>query len=189
MARSKAKAVVEDDELDELEELDEVEPAPKKSSSKKAAPKSRRAADEDEEETPRSKKGRRASADDEESTAYGAKWLAEYISEETGKELTSVNIRVLLRKMARDGSLDREVGEDRSRYSFSGPNDPIVKAVLKHVKEGAIEKEKAERVADLKERKAAKKASKAKAAPEPDEDEDEDETEEPAPRKKATRRR
>ena len=170
MARTKKAAVVEvDDDLDELEELEE-EPAPKKA--KKAAPK---------------KAARRVAAEnDEESSAYGASWLAEHINEQTGKEYSSANIRTLLRKLARAGELDRAIGEDRGRYEFAGPNDPIVKAVLKAVKEGAVEKEKTERLAAVKDKK---KASKAKAAPEPDEDEDEDEDETPAPRKKATRRR
>lgn len=180
MARSKSKAVVEEDleELDELEEVEEA-PAPRKKASKKAAAV---------EEKP--KRRRAAADDDEESSAYGASWLADYINEATGKNYTAANIRVLLRKLAKDGVLDREVGEDRSRYAFTGPNDPIVKAALKHVKDGALEKEKAERLEAVKANKAAKKTGK-KAAPEPeeDEDEDDDEVETPAPKKRATRRR
>lgn len=179
MAKTKpAKAAVVEDDLDELEELEEIEEAPKKSKSTKAAP------------AKATKKARAAaSEDEEESTSRGAAWLAEYINEETGKEYTGANIRVLLRKLARSGVLDREIGEDRSRYAFTGPNDPIVKAALKAVKEGDLEREKAERLQAVKDGKATKKAAKKAAPVEPDEDEDEDEIEEPAPKKKATRRR
>lgn len=178
MARnSTKKAAVVDDDLEELDELEEVEEAPKaRKSSKKAAaaepaPKSRR---------------RAAAEDDEETQSYGASWLADYVNAEAGKNYSAANIRVLLRKLASDGTLDRAVGEDRSRYAFTGPNDPIVKAVLKHVKDGALEKEKAERLEAVKAKKAA---AKSKKAAEVDEDEDEDEIEEPAPKKRATRRR
>lgn len=181
MARGKSRAAVVDDELEELEELEDEAPAPK------AAKKTSKRAAAVEDEKPAKKSRRAASEDDEETQAYGAAWLAEYVNEQTDKTYTAANIRVLLRKLAKDGTLDREVGEDRSRYAFTGPNDPVVKAVLKHVKEGALEKEKAERLADVKAKKAAKAASK-KAAP-VEEDEDEDEVETPAPRKKATRRR
>lgn len=175
--KTKAAPVVEEmDDLDELEELEEEAP-PKKS--KKAAKT---------EEKPTKKARRTASEDDEESSAYGAKWLCEYISEQIGKEYTPASLRVLLRRLARSGELAREVGVDRGRYEFSGPNDPTVKTILKMVKEGAIEKEKADRLADVKEKKAAKKTAKA-AEPDDEDDDDEDEEEAPAPKKKATRRR
>lgn len=176
VARNSKKVVVEevDEELEELEEIEDDEaPAPKKGkkAAKAAAPakKAKPAADEDEDETP----------------TYGASWLADLVNETYDKEYTAANIRVLLRKMAKSGELDREVGEDRSRYSFSGPKDAAVKAVLAHVKAGTLEKEKAERLEAVKANKAAKKSTKAAAA-----DEDEDEEEAPAPKaKKATRRR
>lgn len=188
MAR-KSRAVVEDDdlELEELEEVDET-PAPKKASKKaaKAAPaeapakKSRKAASED---------------DDAESSAYGAAWLADYVNEQVeGKNYSAANIRVLLRKLAADGTLDREVGTDRSRYSFSGPNDPIVKAVVKHVKAGTLEAAQKARLEAVASKKAdaapAKKAGKKASAPVVEEDdEDEEEIETPKASKKATRRR
>lgn len=175
----KAKPVVEEvDELEELEELEEEAPPKKSKKTAKA------------EEKPAKKPRRAASEDDEETSAYNAKWLCEYITEQTGKEYTPASLRVLLRKMARSGDLAREVGVDRGRYEFTGPNDSVVKAVLKAVKEGAIEKEKTERLQAVKDKKAAGKKAKADPEPEDDDEDDEDEEEEaPAPKKKATRRR
>jgi hypothetical protein len=70
--------------------------------------------------------------------------------------------------MVKDGILVREEAEGRSRYSFSGPNDPQVKAIVKAIKEGYGEKAKQERLDNLKakrtEKPKAKKASKKSAA-------------------------
>jgi len=206
MAKTKGKAapVVEPDEdldieaeLDELDE-DEVLPAPKKSA-KKAAPVEDEEEDEDDEdEEPAPKQQRkRAAADTAETSTYNSAWLAEYVNEQCDKNYNPAAMRVLLRKLARAGKLGRNVGEDKSRYDFTGPQDPIVKLVVKAVREGVLDKARKEALDALKEKAAAKKAAAAEVsakksgkkatAPEPDEDEDEVET--PAPRKKATRRR
>lgn len=157
------------DDLDDLEVEDaeeEPEPAPKKSAKKKAA------------DAPAKPKA--------EPIQFGSAWLAEHVSKETGKDYNAFGIRTLLRKLVKDGVLDRNVGEDRSRYSFSGPNDATVKAVIKAIKSGDAEKAKAAKIEEAK-KAAAKKtaatadkpaAKKGKKAPEPevaDEDDDSDE--------------
>lgn len=155
MAKKGKNAVVEDLD-DDLELVDDEDEAPAKSSKKKgkAAP---------------------VKAEKAESTGMGAAWLAEYVNEELGTEYTAANMRVILRRMAADGDLEREVGTDRARYQFTGENDKIVKAVLKRVKSGEADTAKKERLA------AAKGGSKKKAV-------EIEETEE-APVKKATKKR
>jgi hypothetical protein len=161
-------AVETGEELEELED-DEVEdetPAPKKKAkpSKTAAPKA-------------------------EVVEFGSPWLAAHITEKTGETYDARGIRMLLRKLAKDGVHNRVVGEDRGRYSFSGPEDPTVKAVLAMVKSGAAKELKQAGLQAVKDKAAAKKAEKAKAkAAEVSEDEDDDEVEEapaPAPKRKA----
>lgn len=153
MPRRKAAAAVEPEveeieELDELEELEdpeeEVEEAPK-SKGKKAAPAKA---------TPPAKKAAPAA----EKSEYDSAWLAEYVTEETGQEYDARGIRMLLRKLAKDGLLEREVGTDRSRYVFpKGPNDPTVKQVVKLVKSGADKAIKNESLNDIKAKKAAER--------------------------------
>lgn len=137
------EAEVDEDELDttddELEELDEDEAA-------EAAPKKKKAA-----------------ADDDE-VVFGAADLAKLASKGREKPITPRDLRTLLRKMARDGRLSREITPgNRTRYSWSGPDDPEVRAILKALKGGELEQGKAEALAKLKEQKAAKQAAKAKA--------------------------
>lgn len=144
-----------DDELEELDEDEATEAAPKKKS--------------------------KASDDDE--VVFGAADLAKLASKGRDKPITPRDLRTLLRKMARDGRLNREITPgNRTRYSWSGPDDPEVKAILKALKAGELEQGKAEALAKLKEQKAAKQAAKAKAEkkagkkskPAPVEDDDED---------------
>lgn len=69
---------------------------------------------------------------------FDSTWLAEHVTEETGTDYTASGVRALLRKLAKDGTLDREVGVEHTRYSFpKGPNDPTVKRVVSLVKSGA----------------------------------------------------
>lgn len=169
--RKKAAAAVEEvEELDddlELEELDEAV----------------------EEDTKPAKKTRKKRAD---APAFGIQELCAHIKEETDKDYTPREVRTLLRKMARDGSarVNREISADnRSRYSWTGTDDPEVEAVIAAVAEGEIEADKKAALDALKQRKAEKDAAEGKAkpaakkaaakkkaapAPEPDEDEDED---------------
>lgn len=174
MPKTKAKRQVEEDEDLELDDLEEEVDD-----------------DEDEDEAPRaSKKGRKSAkgkgkaAPKKKEVVFGTAELLELINEETGRELTGRTLRPLLRKMAKLGTLDRSVGEDRTNYSWSGPNDPEVKRIVKAIRDGEFERHKQENLDKLKSGKASKKAAKkasskksVKRAPARDED-DEDEDEE-----------
>ena len=114
--------------------------------------------------------------------AFGVADIVTLIKEKLGETTTTRELRTLLRKMARDGRLDREIiPGNRARWEWSGPNDPEVKAILKAFKAGELEQDKKEKLEALKEQKAAKKAAKkaaAAAAAAEAEDDDEDEVEE-----------
>jgi hypothetical protein len=116
----------------------------------------------DEDEATDAAPSKNGSADE---VVFGASDLAKLLTEKTGKTVTARDLRTLLRKMARDGRINREItAGNRTRYSWSGPNDPEVKAVIKSVTSGELEQGKKEALAKLKEQKAAKNAEKAKAA-------------------------
>jgi hypothetical protein len=90
---------------------------------------------------------------------YGSAWLVDHVNAEAGTSYNASTLRILLRKLTRDGVLEREA-EGRQRYNFpKGANDPQVKAIVKAVKGGAAEKAKAERLEGLKEQRASKKKS------------------------------
>lgn len=131
---------IDEDEI-ELEEIDEVDEdeAPAKGKAKKAAP-----------------------ADD----VWGVRALIAHVKEVTGKEYNPREVRTLLRKLAReDGGVNREIiPGNKSRYEWSGPADPEVKAIVKAIKGGKIEASKKEALDKLKADKAAKTAAKQKAA-------------------------
>lgn len=98
--------------------------------------------------------------------AFGTKELADHVNEATGSSYDAYQLRILLRKLAKDGVIERDDSTGRARYSFTGPKDPQVKAIVKAVKEGAAEKAKEERLEGLKEkRKASKSTKKAGKAP------------------------
>ena len=150
--------LTEEADLTEDDEL-EVEEAPKAKKAKKAAPKNA-------------------------PVEFGTKELAEHVNTECGTSYDAYALRILLRKLTKDGVIERTESEGHSRYSFTGPKDAQVKAIVKAVKEGATEKAKQERLDGLKEKRAAAKkpaatkASKAKAAKakdvEPEVEDDED---------------
>ena len=68
------------------------------------------------------------------SNGYGTAWLVEHVNEELGTDLDGKALRVILRELTEDGVISRD---DRSRYSFKGPRDRAVLAVIKRVKSGA----------------------------------------------------
>lgn len=116
-----------------------------------------------------------------EEVVYGASDLAKTASKLMDKTITARQVRVLLRKMARDGRIEREIKQgNRSRYSWTGPKDPEVKMILKAIKDGELEQGQKEALAKLKEQKAAKakdkgkKGKKGKKDPEPEPDDDDD---------------
>lgn len=146
--KSKAKPVEVDEEIDELEELE----------------------DDSVEETKPAKKGATA-------VTFGVADLAAHLSEKHNKKITTRELRMLIRKLARDGRVDREIiPGNRSRYDWSGLNDPEVKRIIKAYEAGELEADKQEKLAELKKRgeakRAAKKAAAAAAAEEEDEDDD-----------------
>lgn len=114
---------------------------------------------------------------------FGTKQLADHINAETGSSYDSYALRVVLRKMTKDGILERNEADSRSRYSFTGPEDPQVQAIVNALKEGYGEKAKQARLDELKAKReagkttkkpAARKAKAAKAEPAPEAVEDED---------------
>lgn len=114
-----------------------------------------------------------------EAIEYGSAWLVDHVNSEAGTSYTASTLRILLRKLTREGVLDRDSEGGRQRYNFpKGANDPQVRAIVKAVKTGGAEKAKAERLEDLKAKRTSKakaapaKKSRAKAAPEPEEDDD-----------------
>lgn len=98
---------------------------------------------------------------------FGSAWLAEFVNKQAGTSYDSYNLRILLRKLTKDGVLERAESEGRARYSFTGPTDPQVTQIVEAVKSGAADKAKQERLDKLKADRAEKKAAapkKTKAA-------------------------
>ena len=94
---------------------------------------------------------------------FNSAWLAEYLNSQANSTYDARGLRVLLRKLANAGVITRVVGEDRSRYDFTGgPDSPTVKAILAAVKTAKTK----EPAAKAKTEEAAPKpaAPKAKAA-------------------------
>lgn len=145
----------DDEELEELEEDEAVDEKP--------APKKKKAAD---------------------TVTFGIRDLVSLIKKETGEDTDPRALRTLIRKMARDesGRVNREItAGNRTRYDWTGPNDPEVRAIVKAFKDGELEADKQEKLAALKERKASQTAAKKKAAASVEVEEDEEEEEAPAP--------
>ena len=160
-----AEEIDEDEDLEELED-EEPEEAP--------APKAKKTA-------------KATAAKNANAPKFGSAELAAYITETTGENFDGRSVRMLLRKLAKDGKHDRVVGETRDRYAFTGPNDPTVKAVLAMVKSGEAKAMKQEGLQAVKD-KAAEKRAAAKAAKEAEVEEmDEVEEVEEAPRPRRTR--
>lgn len=124
--------------------------------------------EDDEEEAP-APKAKKAKAEKPAKAAapkieFGTKELADHVNKEAGTAYDAYNLRILLRKLTKEGILERVESEGRARYSFTGPKDPQVVAIVKAVKEGAADKAKQERLDKLKADRAAKKAAEPKTA-------------------------
>jgi len=105
---------------------------------------------------------------------FGVSDVADLIQVRTGKTVKTRDLRTLLRKMARDGRLDREiVAGNRARWEFDGPSDPRVEAILEAYENGELEADKQEKLQALKDRKAEQRAA-AKAAAEAEAGDDEE---------------
>lgn len=113
-----------------------------------------------------------------ESIEYGSAWLVDHVNSEAGTSYTASTLRILLRKLTKEGVLNRDSEGGRQRYNFpKGANDPQVRAIVKAVKSGGAEKAKAERLEDLKSKRSSKAApaksrSRAKAKPAVEEEDD-----------------
>lgn len=94
----------------------------------------------------------------------GINFLIEQVAEKTGRNIPGAQLRVLLRRLVKDGVIERGEG----RWTFSGVSDPAVKEVIKAVKAGDLDKANKEKIGEAK--KAAKKNTRAKAKVEEDED-------------------
>lgn len=107
---------------------------------------------------------------------FGVASIAAIIHTRTGKEVKTRDLRVLLRKMARDGRLEREiVAGNRERWSWDGPEDPEVETIIEAYENGELDEDKKAKLQALKDKKAADRA--AKKAEEADEEEVEEEEE------------
>ena len=108
------------------------------------------------EETTKKKKG------GQDEVTFGASDLARHLSEKHGKVVNARELRTLIRKMARDGQgrVNREItAGNRTRYNWSGLEDPEVQAIIAAYEGGELEADKQAKLQELKERKAAKKAA------------------------------
>jgi hypothetical protein len=118
---------IEDDDLEELEEDEVEEKAPAKSAVQ--------------------------------AVTFGVSDLAKHLQAQ-GHKVDARGLRTLIRKMARDGSgrVEREiVAGNRSRYDWpKGLKDPEVKKIIAAFNAGELEEDKQQKLAALKERKAAK---------------------------------
>jgi hypothetical protein len=115
-----------------------------------------------------------------EEIAFGVADIAALIEVDSGKTVKTRDLRTLLRKMARDGRLEREiVAGNRARWEWTGPQDPEVETIIDAYNNGELEADKKEKLDALKQRKTeqreAKKAAEAAAAAEVEEVEEDDE--------------
>lgn len=108
---------------------------------------------------------------------FGVADVASLIKTRFAKDVKTRDLRTLLRKMARDGRLNREiVAGNRARWEFEGPEDPEVEAILEAFGAGELEADKKEKLEALKSRKAEQRAA-AKAEKEAAEADDDEELE------------
>jgi hypothetical protein len=169
--------VEETDEDDDLEELEEAEEEPETKPKRKP---------------PVRKTEAKAKPPKAPAIEFGSAWLAAHVTEQTGETYDGRAVRMLLRKLAKDGKLPRVVGETRDRYQFTGPQDATVLAVVKMVKDGTAKALRQEGLEKVKTQAAAKRAAAKAAEPQTEdmEEDDEDVVEEaPAtkPRRTATK--
>lgn len=141
-----------EEELEELgdEEFEEIEEAPAEAAATTKKP--------------------RANAD----VTFGVAHLAEHLTQKSGQEVTTRELRTLIRRMAREEKaggprVNREiVPGNRTRYDWPlGLKDPEVKAIIAAYLGGEAKEAKQEALNALKERNAAVRAEKAKTPAKP----------------------
>lgn len=91
----------------------------------------------------------------------GTAWAAEQVSTKVGQEISAYQLRIVLRRLAKNGTIEREEG----RYQFSGVNDPAIKAAVQAIKGGALKKDTEEGTSKAKAKSTAKKAAPKKTTP------------------------
>ena len=119
--RSTKKAAPVEEELDddldvETDEDEAEEEAPKRRSKKAPAAKAKT-------------NGKKADAE-----VLGTAWLKEHVNDTLGADHESTKLRIVLRKLIKDGTID---SPKDGRYIFTGPRDPNVKAVIAALREEA----------------------------------------------------
>ena len=115
----------------------------------------------------------------EEEIAFGVSDISELISVKFGKTVKPRDLRTLLRKMARDGRLNREIiAGNRARWEWTGPEDPEVDAILDAYQAGELEADKKEKLDALKAKKAEQRAAKKAAEADAEDEGDDEELEE-----------
>lgn len=195
--RKAAPKAVEPEELEEIDELedetddieddtDDVEPEPvKKTTRRKKAPEPEpdddledvdELEDDEEENAPKKRQPPKRAP-----IQFGSAWLAGVVNEKLGTDHNAYTIRGLVRRMVKAGKFERAVGEDRSRYEFTGKTDPRVKEIVAFVKEAGTEI-KSSRTDNLAKARAKAAENRAKRAAEAEEDEDDEIDEAPKPR-------
>lgn len=103
--------------------------------------------------------------------AKGTAWLVEHVNDTLGTDYSGYQLRILIRKLVKDGTLERGEG----RYEFKGPRDPQVLAILKAVKAGGVKEAQTSRVEKAKEaaqsptRRRSRKAADGSAESDPEE--------------------
>lgn len=114
-----------------------------------------------------------------EEAVFGVAQVAEIIQTRTGEVVKNRDLRTLLRKMANDGRLTREiVPGNRAPWVFEGPEDPQVEAIVEAYENGELAADKKEKLDALKAKKAAERAAKKAAAEAEAEEIEEDEVDE-----------
>ncbi|AVR56927.1 hypothetical protein PBI_TRISCUIT_54 [Microbacterium phage Triscuit] len=120
-----------------------------------------------------------APAETTEESTFGVANIVELIKVRTGKTTKTRDLRILLRKMARDGRLNREiVAGNRNRWEWTGPEDPEIELIIEAFENGELEEDKQAKLQALKDRKAKEKADKAAAAEAEEAEGDDEELEE-----------
>lgn len=104
---------VDEDELEDLE--DEVEETPKRRTAAKKAPAKKAPAKAEKE-------------------VLGTAWLKEHVNDTLGTSHESTKLRIILRKLIKDGTIE---SPKDGRYIFTGPRDPNVKAIIAALKDEA----------------------------------------------------
>ena len=114
-----------------------------------------------------------------EEAVFGVSDVAEIIQTRTGKVVKNRDLRTLLRKMAKDGRLNREIiPGNRTPWTFDGPEDPQVEQIVEAYENGELEADKKAKLDALKERKAAERAAKKAAEEDAAEEVDEEDIDE-----------